>query len=494
MLMFVIDQAFIDEFCRKHSVSQSSLMQSVRSNLYSYSPNIKIIKGILAIQMYAASKRANKDGVTEKNYRERLSQVLNWDLDDLQRWMSDYQEHYWETLYRWCDTHFFDITKCKRKSGAGRYVQYPVKQALCVFTEEDLLYISGAFVDCSLQPNEDLQESEFWRIVGKRNVIRYFKTSHSGDVLENTPEPDNYFKQIFNHYLRWNGDYKTGYSQKKVSENTEADVFLYLRGDLSSMDFRDSKLNLKHTIPMTKVSYLSIQQHFRFKHDGLILFKKDDIYEDNWQETRYIEKGQTGIAVLFTDKRYLYNEVRGNILFQTPSIKVFELKETLSTLKFFTETRFYSLEGGLKVGRNTYLLGAAPILVLSRKEKFWIDGNEPEKELVDGKLNLNYLSEGLHNIKFRNFKKLEFELVSAKPSAPDWIKTYNKWNLKRSDTTWDSGPYEQGIVGMDFSFIPQRMENEDSKPPLQQWARVHLDPTLEKNSNNIAVKVLKNIL
>ena len=131
----------------------------------------KVIKRIdnftfLAVQLYAASKRANSDGVTEKNYRERLSQVLDWDINDLQSWMKDYQESSWESLYKWCDSHFFYITKCERKSYAGKYVQYPVKQALHVFTDEDLKYIAACFVDRNLQPGEDIQERDFMKIVG----------------------------------------------------------------------------------------------------------------------------------------------------------------------------------------------------------------------------------------------------------------------------------------------------------------------------------------
>ena len=140
---FVVDKALINEFCRKNNIVERDLMNAVRHNLYSYSRNISHIKGVLAIQLYAASKRANSGGITVKNYRDRLSQVLlDWDMNDLQRWMEDHQEIYWETFYDWCDSHFFFVAKCKRKTGAGRYVQYPIMQSQCVFTEEDLKYIA----------------------------------------------------------------------------------------------------------------------------------------------------------------------------------------------------------------------------------------------------------------------------------------------------------------------------------------------------------------
>ena len=86
---FVVDQSFVVDFCNVHSIKEIDLMKSVRCSLYRR--DLLSIKGILAIQLYAASKRANSNGVTEKNYRERLSQVLDWNINDLQSWMKEYQ-------------------------------------------------------------------------------------------------------------------------------------------------------------------------------------------------------------------------------------------------------------------------------------------------------------------------------------------------------------------------------------------------------------------
>ena len=57
---FVVDKTLITEFCKKHNVTESILMEAVRGRLYSYHKDIKHIKGILAIQLYAASKRVLK--------------------------------------------------------------------------------------------------------------------------------------------------------------------------------------------------------------------------------------------------------------------------------------------------------------------------------------------------------------------------------------------------------------------------------------------------
>ena len=56
---FVVDNALINDFCKKNNINEYDLMHAVKSNLYLYPRNISHIKGILAIQLYAASKRAN---------------------------------------------------------------------------------------------------------------------------------------------------------------------------------------------------------------------------------------------------------------------------------------------------------------------------------------------------------------------------------------------------------------------------------------------------
>ena len=86
---FIVDQAFIDDFCKKYETSEKLLLREVRLNLFrTQYPSHLHIKGILAIQLYAATKREDSGGITEKNYRDRLSQVLDWDIQDLQAWMA----------------------------------------------------------------------------------------------------------------------------------------------------------------------------------------------------------------------------------------------------------------------------------------------------------------------------------------------------------------------------------------------------------------------
>lgn len=488
---FVVDKALIAEFCKKNGITEGMLLDAVRVNLYSYSKDIKHIKGILAIQLYAASKRANSGGVTVKNYRNRLSQVLNWDINDLQRWMEENQEYYWESFYAWCDAHYFFVAKCKRKTGVGRYVQYPLMQSYCVFTEEDMKYIACAFVDSNLYPGEDITYQDFWRNICRYGIIRYFRTKHSRDVLENSRTEDEYLRQIFNYYLRWNGEYKKDDNSNNFKQGgIDKDEFLYLNADFSQLQIRNSRLSLLKKIDMTKLTLMDVRGEFNFKHEGLILFKKDDVYEGYWQETRYIEKGEEGVAIVFTD---YFNIAKTALLIKKyANVSVCKIKESFVTHDLYTEKRFYSLLGGLKVGRTTYLLGAGPKLVLTQECKFWIDGKPIKNTNSDERIDLSSLKSGIHIIRFPNFKRIVFEVIMPKVSSHKWLDKYNKWAIDKKANLWNSENQPEGIVGLDFTVIPQN-DDEIKGPVLERWGKMHIWGSKQINENNIAIKVLLNI-
>jgi hypothetical protein len=485
---FVVDQSFITDFCNTHSIRERDLMGSIRNNLYRR--DLQSIKGILAIQLYAASKRANSDGVTEKNYRERLSQVLDWDIGELQSWMKDYQESSWESLYKWCDSNFFYITKCKRKSHAGKYVQYPVKQALRVFTDEDLKYIAACFVDKNLQPGEDIQERDFMKIVGDRYILSYIATNHGHEVIENSISTDEYRAQIFNFYLRWNGEFKRRYNTKRQSAATDINSYtLYLRDDYKCVDIRKRSLELIQSVDVRNDLHNLLKRYYVFKRSGMILFKKDDIYDNMWQETRFLEEGEEGIAICIVGE-CTHPIIRNShlLLLENGKIRIYQIMDSLMTKDLYTPRRFYRLEGGLKIGKHIYIQGACPILKLEHPSEIWIDGElKNDKEL---KYTLNHLSRGIHTIKIPHFKKIEIDVQSLELKSHDWLADSNKWYYEKKQAIWDSGQYEKGNVGLDFAQISQD-NSLISTPILRRWSEKLFIGKMNNNETNIAIKIIK---
>lgn len=100
--------------------------------------------------------------LSASNYRERLCQILNWDIyQDLKPWMETNQDNFWAVLYSWCSKNDFQIVQYRPSPGPWGYVQYPVQQAARVFTQKDLKTIAHYFVKQNLQPGEDISEHDF---------------------------------------------------------------------------------------------------------------------------------------------------------------------------------------------------------------------------------------------------------------------------------------------------------------------------------------------
>lgn len=499
----VIDQSFIDDFCRENHTTEEALMSSVRSILLRYRYDELSIKGIVAIQLYAASKRANTDdGLTVKNYRDRLSQVVNWDINDLDQWMVSFQDDIWQSLYTWCDNNFIKITKTKRRNGPYCYVQYPVAQALRVFNEEDLFYIAKAFVEKHLYPGEDVSQMDFWRILSKQSIPRYFGTSHAQDVVDNSVSADDYYSQIYNYYLRWNGKYKI---REKIVKTDPAlsEVFAYLTDDFITLELRDEHLKLLHSFSSNQMEYANIQKLFPFKREGLLLFKRDDVYENRWQEVRYIdadetsyskESGNYGVVVCFKNAAS-YKLKLCEVLYENRFVVIYKLFRRISIEEFFTEKRPYELYGGLKIGRNTYLKGATPILRLIKPSMVWIDGKAVGESAIDGDYVLNYLEAGSHFVKLIepilfNSYTIKFEVVDTSANIWEWQSSYNKWLIGKKPPSWYSTKSENGIVGLDFSSI---CDNESSldESVTKRWAKALVFGKYHPNENNIAINLTR---
>lgn len=492
---FVVDQAFIDEFCKIHSISEDSLMFAVRSSLCSYRQDSLFVKGVLAIQLFAASKRANDDYITEKNYRDRLSQVLDWDISELKNWMKEYQEDIWKSLYDWCDRHYFQITKCKKRTGTGRYVQYPVNQALRVFTDEDLKHIAYCFVDKKLSPGEDLQKRDFKKIIKKCDIQHNVQTNHGRLVIKNSVSDEDYYNQVYNYFLRWNGEYKDriGKAENVVKKDSEQ-LYLYFPDDFQCLEMRTANLALEKKFDLATTSYETLAKSYNFKRNGVILFKRDDVYDNYWQEVRFLEgMEEEGLVICYyqrePDVRY---KLYSSLLFHNKHVQIFRITYEYNTRDFYTYKRFYKLCGGLKIGHQTYLQGATPTLKLEQPTRLWIDGKAYGEGECEGEISLSHLAEGHHYIKIQDFKKIEFEILKPLVSMCVWTNDYNQWQIDKEQAIWDSCKCERGIVGLDYSSILPQKTFIDI-PPLKRWANLLTHGKNYENETNVTLRIIKEV-
>ena len=494
VVAFVVDQTFIDDFCREYKTTEDKLMSSAMYSLNSVASNAFLAKGMIAIQVFAATKRANSDGITERNYRDRLSDLIFYDTGELQRWMSDYQDWMWATFYRWCDNNDFQVSrKCKPGNGAGRYVQYPLQEALRVFTTEALLNFARAFVDHGLTPEDDYTYSTFWEIVPWQQLYSYIDSNNARRIYYDPKLADDAKQQIYNFFLRWDGEYRVAnYSENKKRVTSSGNV-LYFTDDFESFEIRNESQKLLCSYPATSAQYRVItntKNCIPRRRTGIFIFHRNPDYEI-WEEVRYLDEGEVGIAVLFpqeSDMTYIFRSCP--TLVTTPRIRIVQLSIKTGPAIYFTERKTCFLEGGLKVGKNLYLLGAAPFLVRETPTTIRID-HEPLKG-DDERVCLNYLKSGQHTISIPGKKSIHFELIAQEPLAPQWNVKNHTWEVVRPSSLWKDSQNNEGISGMNMSSIcHSKYMGEESISATRAWSKLFMGET--PKSNNTVIRTLKGI-
>lgn len=494
VVAFIVDQTYIDDFCKIYHTTEKELLNKARVYLYRVTTNSLFAKGMIAIQVFAATKRANSDGVTERNYRDRLADLIFHDTGELQRWMGDCQDSMWGLFYNWCDSNNFQVSKrCIPLPGElGRYVQYPLQEAKRVFTTEALLNFARAFVDNGLTPEDDFSYKSFWEIISWRELGRYLDSANARRIYFSNEYRDDAKQQIYNYFLRWDGGYRVANNSEKKKRVSSNGNILYLSQDLDCVDIRDANNRIVVSYPISSLHYGTLtnrSNHIAVSKQGVFLFKLDKDYQV-WEGTRFVESGEEGIAMVFLESSIAYGFRNCEVLLQCPKVKLYKITEETAPHFCFTERKTCYLEGGLKVGRNMYLVGGAPYLIREGMEQVRID-KEPVPS-NDIKINLNYLPAGTHSISIPRRKSIKFELVEPKVGMMEWNIKFAKWDIDQRDNHWLSSWIEKGVSGMDFSAICQSnyLQGEEESP-LRVWAKIYAGKDMQ--SHNKVIRTIKNI-
>lgn len=493
VVAFIVDQTYIDDFCKNHHTTESELLHRARAYLHRITSNSLYIKGMIAIQIFAATKRANSDGITERNYRDRLADLIFYDTGELQRWMGDYQDSMWRSFYNWCDSNNFRVSRrCVPFPGLGRYVQYPLQEALRVFTAEALLNFARAFVDNKLTPEDDISYKTFWEIISWRELGKYVDSVNARRIYLGYEYRDDAKQQIYNFFLRWDGEYRVANNSEKKRRVTSNGNTLYLSQDLDCVDVRDANNKLVTSYPVSSLQYRTLtnsSNRIAASNQGVFLFKLDKDYQV-WEGTRFVESGEEGIAMVFPESPIAYGFRNCELLLQCPKVKLYKITEETAPEFCFTERKTCYLEGGLKVGRNQYFVGGAPFLVREELEQVRVD-----KEPIRGddiRINLSYLAAGTHTISVPGRKSIKFELVEPEVGMMEWNIKFAKWDIAKKEGHWYSSRIEEGVSGMDFTAICQsKYMQRAEESTLKAWAEIYAGRDVQ--SHNKVVRTIKNI-
>ena len=160
-IILAVDDSVINDFCREYRVSEEELQKSV-SEKYNRSWDLTLTEemdipqyiGLIAIQVYLASLMENDDDFSAGQFNPRLCQYLGVTINKLQELYRLYQDSLWHNLKKWVAYNNFNILIPEMKSGKGRFVQYPLSQAL--LNKEDLKNAPYLFEKVGLKIGENL--------------------------------------------------------------------------------------------------------------------------------------------------------------------------------------------------------------------------------------------------------------------------------------------------------------------------------------------------
>jgi hypothetical protein len=99
----------------------------------------------------------------------------------------------------------------------------------------------------------------------------------------------------------------------------------------------------------------------------------------------------------------------------------------------------------------------------------------------------------LHQVCIKPVKRIEFEIVNHNTFHPQWLDSYNKWNINIEGALWESVNIERGIVGLDYMSIPQKIASGLQGGVLQRWGMMHIFDTIQQGETNNIIKVLSKI-
>lgn len=510
-IILPVDQSFIQDFCKKFKITNQEFHNHIKtlfghdwSIALQFASNIPQSLGIIGIQISIAFSMQKDNVYSDREYNPRLADYLNISINTLQQLYTKYQDYLWQRLKEWAQSNHFHFYIPNKGHWAGRYIQYPLSQAL--LNEELLKSIPKLFMKVGLKPNEPLSFKNF------RAIVEY---SDQGSIL-----PGNFYKikrrlqdqgrteylymQLYNFYTQtWDGSYPEkddspgGKSDYKVKSIEKQKTLLEIADDLKIVKVLNSDDILQKSLPLSdKNLFCELSKSYKLfdKSCQYIFFTKDDAY-NNWYDARYLETGKNLIICkkesvcckkinelksLDVRKRDLFNE----------NLNAFEV-DILNSLplssywrQFFrANEKQYRLENGLKLSRKTWMLGAGPDIVFEKPVNAWLNGE---------KLNIHsgYLRHCLRDSIERVFKLKEegaaiYEFRIEEPEISHDNHDYS-WDTAMKKIYWGETEKRPRIIGLFYQFPKSKKENLRSKI-LSGREKI----TSAHKNNTIIIKALK---
>ena len=162
-IYFIVDENIISSACKEMGLEDNkeifiNIKIFMEKDSYN-SLSIESILGVIAIQLYAASKRERKNNHTERAFIPILQEIISLEKAELNNWLKNWQDKFWQFLFDWCDRNNYYIPRVSAKTGKDRNVQYPKKLAQFTLNREGLKRFGNIFVEYNLSVGEEDRKS-----------------------------------------------------------------------------------------------------------------------------------------------------------------------------------------------------------------------------------------------------------------------------------------------------------------------------------------------
>lgn len=508
-VIFSVDETIIDSLCINNNIDRQKLFLSIKQLFrddwsFVFTLNKEGLPnffGFIGVQVYAAYLMHRGDQYSASAYNPRLCKLLQIKQSELQNLYFNFQDKIWQEFKMWGKVNGYFIHLPFKKKGKGRYIQYPISQAL--LNQEDLGQIPLLFNKVGLKPFEQLSFKDFKAIISTVDKCR-FLTNHYyklKDRLIATDEVEILKKQIFNYYLQWDGVVpslqKSCGNVRKITAQFSSDILVLKSEDFSSGEFNlriyDEDEEVKCDFKSSdKDLFEKLHENYPLPHKNknLILFIKNDDY-DEWDESRFLTFDNPCLLFLKKNKDYIQDYIymldENFITYPTEFYLIYKItvKEN-SKIKQFYKFLFpaskqpYSVENGLKISRNSWMYGAGPDFIFKETVRAWLNGKKIFIE--DMKFSCRDYPPDKYTLKLAEHTPFTFII---KNSQNILLRESSGWKVDRKKTIWEPCEKDYQISGLKLSFPNQQSYSEHRK-----WIDTILGRKGGGNSKTLVINAL----
>jgi len=460
-ILFSIDQVILNEFFKSVDTNFCALQISISEILKDN--HIQIVEncfGLCAIQVYIANQMKEEFDLSSRQYNPRLAKYLRISNNKLMQIYSKNQELIWYNLKEFCKKNNFQINIPSKKTGKGRYIQYPFSQAL--LNREDLKKGDIFFEIAGIKKSEYFSFDDFSKLIkaadGKCHINSHYCKVRDR-LLKDFGTRLQLDKQIYNYFnYDWDGLYPQKEEKIYINKNPKIynvhqNIHLFLNKKSSYIIVTDDKYELIAKIDLINESLFNeIEKYQKNYNDDFLIFKMSDQDDQEYVRSFELDEKYAIICKLNSEaNKYIYSlcgienaisNSKYNIFF-TNTLK--NKSQHFFWKKYFSlQSRNYKVEGGVKLSYKSWMLGCGPKIISKELTTIWIDGKKFEAKEIDCK---NY-SRGTHRIGSNSsIEKFEIE-------TPLNIKNEDcfGWNVDIKSNKWMPANTDLQNVGLIYNF------------------------------------------